>query len=1339
VWWSKLDAGKLERFEYGVIEKLGGQMLPSRNRRKNADLNISFKVAYPAQSGELESSFWHDLEEKHVEAVEPEAWDLYFSKQGDQTAALKTSTLAAAAAAPTALSLDHPSDENYRRIKVKKEEVEEEGGVEDNEEKEEEEEEAEEEEKEEEGGGKEPKIPAEDPVLPSVEQLQGTVPHLGETSAGLPTKQVAVAARPQGPPMQAAKGKMPVGNNTAAKGPMDHFLKPTNTLQPQGAQLSQRAREKMPVGRLAQTEKTETRVEDILKISEALSGSMADYPQFADALSRNHGNVTDAISYLLNQAAARNERETPANEDNEANDYKISLIDSILEGNITVSEIGEALAAHGGNVESTLCWLLEPKFMSNTVPMDSEHFNPITGEEDQEDEKDGIRVDRRGWVKHGRDYNSEEDSEQEDSSEAESECGSVEDEDLSEDEDEGRQPMGDSSASGAGSSSNPPVPGPSSFAEMSPDETKWLLNVCQFLEKRLSTLPKNGTDYSWLKLPWVTAPGDTAQILEAAYRSLSPAGVQAFVLANKESLTPDVFEKIMGVGRGGLIEERGLYWPSGPTLVATEQVNTLVPDGSKGVWLGACNGVWGNFKETLVDSVRKLDVYPMGGGVTHHPCDGHTQYASVGELGFIMYATSLPGPSFQPPAARLAIESLRDGGILVVTDTLGRDEATLSTFDKLLNIYELRGFGTLKRKTVGVPGQRDVDMLTFTRTSASGPGSGPVPMLKLPKRNRVTLYAAVLPQGPRTHMHPVVAPRRQSAGAAELDAKSTITSAPGCYMIATGQFAYGGASLNPVKRTAQHVQLHRSGNKGFARLLKEVHPNERAGVTRACIVFGYNEIHPEKIAQLLGGTPVTVRSVSFFLHFAEQLMLNQLMKVGWGGGAVPKLLNKTISGFAQGAQANASANGKLGTYITNWSKFTVEAPPTAMLLGKFTDDCRAEGTCVVATYVDKVITITRVSLPTGEAGGEREWEVVQRVATKTFGKCTSVARKLGSHVAHWSKFTVEAPPTAMLLGKFTDDCRSKGACVVATCDDKVITITRVSLPTGEAGGEREWEVVQRVATKTFGKCTSVAGKLGGKRGSQVTNWSKFTVEAPPTAMLLGKFTDGCRAEGACVVATYDDKVIMITSVSLPTGEAGGEREWEVVQRVATKTFGKCTSVAGKLGGKRGSQVSNWSKFTVEAPPTAMLLGKFTEDCRAEGACVVATCVDKIITITRVSLPTGAAGGEREWEVVQRVATKTFGKCTSSAAAANYAESKSNPAMSTNEAKSAGASKGVQKKGKGTQSCGMCGQVGVNSTTCPRNKYAAKPIHEDGRKKPRTRNGRNQRGGDGKHLYADYLV
>jgi hypothetical protein len=97
-------------------------------------------------------------------------------------------------------------------------------------------------------------------------------------------------------------------------------------------------------------------------------------------------------------------------------------------------------------------------------------------------------------------------------------------------------------------------------------------------------------------------------------------------------------------------------------------------------------------------------------------------------------------------------------------------------------------------------------------------------------------------------------------------------SAPGCYVIAVDHSAYAGAlsrrepqqSLNPPKRTAQvhvqlqlHPKLHPSGNKGFARLLKQVHPNERARVTRGCIVFGYNDIHPEKIAQLLGGTAVT--------------------------------------------------------------------------------------------------------------------------------------------------------------------------------------------------------------------------------------------------------------------------------------------------------------------------------------------------------------------------------------------------------------------------------------------------------------------------------------------------
>ena len=66
-----------------------------------------------------------------------------------------------------------------------------------------------------------------------------------------------------------------------------------------------------------------------------------------------------------------------------------------------------------------------------------------------------------------------------------------EEEDLSEDEEEGQLPMGDSS-SGVGTSSDPPVPGPSSFLEMSTSETNWLLGgVRRFLEKKLSTPPES--------------------------------------------------------------------------------------------------------------------------------------------------------------------------------------------------------------------------------------------------------------------------------------------------------------------------------------------------------------------------------------------------------------------------------------------------------------------------------------------------------------------------------------------------------------------------------------------------------------------------------------------------------------------------------------------------------------------------------------------------------------------------------------------------------------------------------------------------------------------------------
>ena len=232
------------------------------------------------------------------------------------------------------------------------------------------------------------------------------------------------------------------------------------------------------------------------------------------------------------------------------------------------------------------------------------------------------------------------------------------------------------------SSVHVPMPGPESFSEFSaPAEVDWLLRIRKVVVDRLSTPPDKKAPHAWMTFTWVNAPGDKAQVLEAIYRACSPSGLRAFLLANCKDLPAKVFDEIMGVGRGGLIERIGLYWRSGPTLVATERVNRLL-DGLHGVWLGACNGHWAVFKPTL--TVRKLDVYPVGDGVKYHPCDGKTPYAKDGGLGFVMYSTSLPGPSFQPPVACQALRSLMNGGILVATDILGRDKETLGTFAALM-------------------------------------------------------------------------------------------------------------------------------------------------------------------------------------------------------------------------------------------------------------------------------------------------------------------------------------------------------------------------------------------------------------------------------------------------------------------------------------------------------------------------------------------------------------------------------------------------------------------------------------------------------------------------------
>ena len=77
----------------------------------------------------------------------------------------------------------------------------------------------------------------------------------------------------------------------------------------------------------------------------------------------------------------------------------------------------------------------------------------------------------------------------------------------------------------------------------------------------------------------------------------------------------------------------------------------------------------GEFKTSL--KVLKLDMYPAGGGVEYHPLNGVTPFSDE-PVDCVLYACSFPHPPYQTEPMRLAIATLRPGGLLVVTDVHGR-------------------------------------------------------------------------------------------------------------------------------------------------------------------------------------------------------------------------------------------------------------------------------------------------------------------------------------------------------------------------------------------------------------------------------------------------------------------------------------------------------------------------------------------------------------------------------------------------------------------------------------------------------------------------------------------
>ena len=420
-----------------------------------------------------------------------------------------------------------------------------------------------------------------------------------------------------------------------------------------------------------------------------------------------------------------------------------------------------------------------------------------------------------------------------------------------------------------------------------------------------------------MTLPWdAEAPGADAHTLEAAYQALHPTALRGFLNANAHHLTPACFDKIMGVGRGGDVEHNGLYWKSGPTLVATDTVNEL-PDGAVGVWLGACNGHWAVFNTTF--TVRMLDLFPRHKKVKMHACDG-TPYAAPGSQDFIMYACSLPAPSFLPPALRLALRALRNNGTFVATDIAGRDSPVMTALEALLRAYARLGLGRVERRQMHVPNQREVDQITFVRTAGEdGALDVDVPLLPLPERNRVPVLKAVL-GAPIDTLPPIVAQPAIVFEHAAVDAGSSSMARAGCYALVADKSVYCGSAIDVEERTATHaITLGAGGNQGLADILSR-YPDDtsRTAATSGGLIFGANEYHPQKIAQLLQGTPLTVRLVDFLVRFGEQIALNLMMNHGYH----LKMLNKHISGFSQGVQAHAAANGAPRT-----SPLKLTAPP----------------------------------------------------------------------------------------------------------------------------------------------------------------------------------------------------------------------------------------------------------------------------------------------------------------------------------------------------------------------------------------------------------------------------
>jgi hypothetical protein len=446
-----------------------------------------------------------------------------------------------------------------------------------------------------------------------------------------------------------------------------------------------------------------------------------------------------------------------------------------------------------------------------------------------------------------------------------------------------------------------------------------------------------------------TPPGSVAQTAAYAYGCLPPPVLEMYTQSNRDRFTSNVFEQIFGT------EPAGKHWPSASTMCAMEWIKRFFEGRSSkvvGIWSGACNGMWGTLGEQF--HVRMIDVYPVNQvdiipRVEYHPCDGITNFAVSMSQDFFLNATSLPGPQFIRDVIKLALRTLKPGGLFVATDLLGRETTIMDRAFSFLRMYEDKKFGKAYRETINYNG-RNVDLICFVIAAdvvnvLEGKGLAEVPRFKLFGEKTLRMYQTVATPFSAFSIPPIVYSGHALLFMEEvvLYTLGSMFRRPGVYFVIFKNIndsgfrrLYIGSSLDVFKRVMDHI--NGNGNKKIRTALSHLPlsssgnlPMERLGVVSVGVLIGTNEL--SQLHALFSFYEPTVRSFDWMTRFAEQDAIFIAMEIlKKAKKEVLRLANAHISGFSHGVQAHAADNANRCTF--NDCNCTEASPFVGCCIGK---------------------------------------------------------------------------------------------------------------------------------------------------------------------------------------------------------------------------------------------------------------------------------------------------------------------------------------------------------------------------------------------------------------------